>query len=640
MRRLFPLFLAIAACGGDDAPSKTAYFDLDAPLDQAATTWDLPWPSDLRLTADGAPDLAGYPNPRSVPILNQLLSVAGDRKGWPVQPVMYVRFTAPVLPRTLDALVPETDAVLIDLATGDKAPIVARTLVEDPFVTSDLVAFAPRPGIVLAPNTPYALVIRSAFAPGFAPAPAFEQLAQGKGPADAVALYEPLWPALDAAGIDDALVATVFTTGDEVARVSNRASLARGTSITVENLALHGGDTYDGMCVLKGTITLPQFQRGMPPFDTDGRFELDADDRPVKQRDLTVPLVLTIPKQPMPASGWPLYQYMHGSGGETIQLVDRGRVATPGGMPEAGKGPGWVVAQRGIAAVSSALPLNPERQPGAADYAYLNINNLIAFPYTFQQGVIEQLILLQALTNLTIPQEAFAGCSMPAPAGGAHVFDASKMMGGGQSMGGMYTNMTGALTDRWRALVPTGAGGLWHVMILETELVPGARSLLGTALGIDDAELSFVHPGMATLNLGWEIADPIAYMDRLNRRPLFGARHIYQSVPKDDENFPTTIYDAAVLASGSQQAGAVVWPTLQDALATDGLDGVLAYPVKGNLGSTRVAVQFEGDGILDPHYIYQQLDGVKHQYGCFLATYVRDGVPTVPAPGAVLDPCP
>ena len=55
---------------------------------------------------------------------------------------------------------------------------------------------------------------------------------------------------------------------------------------------------------------------------------------------------------------------------------------------------------------------------------------------------------------------------------------------------------------------------------------------------------------------------------------------------------------------------------------------------------TRVVVQYEGDGIIDAHYLYRQNDQVKHQYGCFLASYLRDGVPTVPAPGPITDPCP
>ena len=80
-------------------------------------------------------------------------------------------------------------------------------------------------------------------------------------------------------------------------------------------------------------------------------------------------------------------------------------------------------------------------------------------------------------------------------------------------------------------------------------------------------------------------------------------------------------------------------------MATAGLDGVLSYPVKANrentdgAHTTAVTAQYQGDGIIEPHYIYRQLESVKHQYGCFLSTYVTDGVPTVSAPGAITDAC-
>ena len=134
----------------------------------------------------------------------------------------------------------------------------------------------------------------------------------------------------------------------------------------------------------------------------------------------------------------------------------------------------------------------------------------------------------------------------------------------------------------------------------------------------------------------------MASMARLARRPLpgFPVRHIYEPVGLGDVYFPTIIFDAAALAYGNRQAGSALWPQLQDALALDGLDGLDSYPVSGNLGGqTRVVVQFESDGIADAHYIYRQLDEVKHQYGCFLASYVATGTPSVPAPAALTAPC-
>jgi len=80
MRSLIALVLAMAACGGDDGPSRTAYFELDGSLATPATFWDLPFPSDLRLAANGAPDMTGFPNPRDVPILRALISVVDERR--------------------------------------------------------------------------------------------------------------------------------------------------------------------------------------------------------------------------------------------------------------------------------------------------------------------------------------------------------------------------------------------------------------------------------------------------------------------------------------------------------------------------------------------------------------------------------
>ena len=652
------LFAMLGACGDDGGPGKTAYFDLDA-FDTPATFWDLPFPSDLRLAASGTPDLTGFPNPRNVPILNALLSVDADRLGWPTMPAIYVRFTAPVPEHAIGDVIPPNDdsVVLVDIdptssEVGTMFPLVAATLPADPYVTSDLVAFAPRPGIVLRGHTRYALVVRSAFAPGFTRPGPFAQLAAGTIPkgargAAAADLYGPMWAALDALQIprDDVLVATVFTTGDEVARARARSEAVRTAyHPTIQNLVLVGGSTLDGFCELTGTIAMPQFQKGTQPFDIDGRFVVDASDVPQKQGDMTIPVTITLPKQTMPATGWPLYQFFHGSGGVSTGLVDLGHSPTSADEPEPGKGPGYVVALHGLAAASSAMPVNPERLPGATDYSYLNINNLAAFPYTFQQGVFEQRMLLDALLAVQIPQSLVAACGIPAPASSAmHHFDPDKLTAGGQSMGGMYTNMVGAVEPRFGALVPTGAGGFWNLMILETATIPGARSLLGTALGVDDSTLTFMHPGLQTMAMGWEIAEPMVYMSRLARRPLpgMGIRNIYEPVGKGDTYFPIDVYDAAALAYATQQVGSEVWPSMQQALGTDKLSGLATYPVKANRGGkTRVVVQYEGDGIIDAHYLYRQNDQVKHQYGCFLESYLRDGVPTVPAPGPLLDPCP
>jgi hypothetical protein len=205
-------------------------------------------------------------------------------------------------------------------------------------------------------------------------------------------------------------------------------------------------------------------------------------------------------------------------------------------------------------------------------------------------------------------------------------------------MGGMYTNMIGAIEPRYGVPTPFGAGGYWNMMILDTALIPGSRQLLGTVLGTDSDTLTFVHPAMNLLELGWEIADPINAMARIQRRPLDGipARHVYEPIGLDDKYFPNAIFDAAALAYGNQQAGDMVWPGTQDALTVDNMQGLLSYPVRDK----GVVVQYTDGGIVDAHQIYRQRDEVKYQYGCFLASYLRDGVPTVYAPAPLASACP
>ena len=413
--------------------------------------------------------------------------------------------------------------------------------------------------------------------------------------------------------------------------------------VSIDGLHVDPDDgEHDRYCELLGTATLPQFQRGTPPFDTEGLFELDADGAPVVQRMETIPLVITIPRGEMPAQGWPLVTYFHGSGGLASQVVDRGP-RVEGGEPVIGQGPAWVLAEQGLAAFGSALPISPDRVPGAGATDYLNLDNLAMTRDLFRQGVLEQRLLADALARIEIPTAALEGCAgATLPAGAiSHRFDPDAFVAMGQSMGGMYTNLVGAVEPRYRAFVPTGAGGLWTYFILETDLVPG--SFFATLLGIPGEGFSHLHPAMALAQMALEPVEPFVSMPRLSRRPLPGvdARPVYEPVGMGDSYFPTTIYDGAALAYGHEQAGDEVWPTMQGALALAGRDGIVPYPVSQNLVSeggaayTGAVVQYAGDGFSDPHDIFVQLPEVRWQYACFLRSAIENGAGTLyaPAPG-------
>jgi hypothetical protein len=214
-------------------------------------------------------------------------------------------------------------------------------------------------------------------------------------------------------------------------------------------------------------------------------------------------------------------------------------------------------------------------------------------------------------------------------------------------MGAMYANMISAVEPRVKATVPTGAGGYWSYFILKTTFVAMLPGKLGLLLGIH-VPYTFMHPTMALAQTALEPADPMVYMPRLAELPLpaHPTRSVYQAVGKGDSYFPTTVQDAAALAYGNQEAGDVVWPTMQDTLSLGGLGGIGAYALSQNRMSLAgtpyngVVVQYEGDGLYDPHAIYSQLDTVKYQYGCFFDTFLRTGAATVPAPLPLGTSCP
>ena len=677
--------------GGDDKPSgTTALFDLSADLKSTDHFYDFPYPSDLRLTAQGTPELTGLPIPSlAADTFGPIRDEAMQHPGFLTVPVGYFRFTGALPDLDVSKVIAADKAspiLLIDVdptssEVGKLFPTVATVPGIDDWITDVTLAVAPRPGFVLHGKRKYAFVVMKSLkdAAGkdlVAPA-ALTELAGGKTPsgsqaAAAKTLYAPLWDALDKAGVSkaDVVAATVFTTGDVVADNETLAdAVSAKYQVTIDNLALNTANAaiQDRYCELTGKVTFPQFQQGTPPFDTQGLFQIGSDGLPVKQRDEDAPIAITIPKGEMPADGFPLVLYFHGSGGLSTAIVDRGtwHVETdPTKCPEgtletwanttgcntAGQGPAYVLAPHGFAMADSALPVNPERLPGASETAYLNLNNLPSGRDVFRQGILEQRMYLDALLKLEIDPALLASCTgVSLPAGATkYKLNPKAVYGQGQSMGGMYTNLIGATEKRIRAAVPTGAGGYWSHFILITPLFTNSAALVGTALLHTTQDVTFLHPGLSVFETAWEAVDPMVAMPRLARRPLSGhpVRSIYEPCGEGDSYFPEATYDAMATAYGHKETGDVVWSTMQDALSLEGLGGVIPYPVKSDLTSedgtayTGMVVQYKGDGIYDPHALYSQLDAVKYQYGCFLETFNKTGTGVVPAPAALGTTCP
>jgi hypothetical protein len=654
-------------------------FDLGADTTQQQSFYSFPFPSDLRLNGAGAPDYSGFPRIVDITVLDGMVTLASARSGFPQVPVAYFQFTAPMPTLGADTVIAAdkiSPILLVDVdpsspERGRLIPTVATVAPLDGYLVPNVLAIAPRPGFVLAPKRKFAFVVRrelnDASGQVLGVDPTLATLAAGQTPngakgAAAAALYAPLFATLQQASLaidpGDVAAATVFTTGDVVANTASvAAKVVAKYQAPISGLAIGTmpqSGNYDRFCELTGTITLPQFQQGTAPFaSTGGLFQIGSDGAPVLQGMQKVPMAIALPKgQPMPKAGFPLVLYFHGSGGISTQFVDRGPITTPNGNPTPGQGPAYVLAPFGFAMAGSALPDNPERVPGAQDTEYLQFGNLPSLLGTFTQGIVEQRLLLAALSKLTIDPSVAAGCTgLTLPAGEtAFHFDPTAVFAQGQSMGGMYTNLISAVEPSIRAAVPSGAGGFWTYFILKSSLIPNSTGKLALLLGLPVTDpLTFMHPALSMVEAGWEAVDPMVSMPRVAKNPLPGspARPIYEPVGTNDSYFPEVDYDAMSIAYGQKQTGTVLWQSMQDALTLEGLGGVVPYPVTQDLTSangqayTGVVVQYPDDPVtMDGHYIFAQLDQVKYQYGCFLSTMLKTGRATVPAPAPLGTPCP
>ena len=660
------IFLASSIGLGCGPQSSTSvYFDLDGNTGTPETFFDHPFPSDLRLTNDGRPDLKGFPNPKKTALVDNLIAGAGDRQGFSSMTVALFRFDGALTPHSPDQVVRANSTapfLIIDIDPnspnrGHLFPVLAETLAADDYLADFGLAVAPWPGTILPGGRTYAaIVMRQANdeqgQPLTTPADLIT-LAAGQRPSGvlgqrALELFTPMFETLDQLHVsrDNVAAATVFTTADVVADLAATSdAVLTMHDVAITGLTLDSDGNHAESCELVGTVAYPQFQRGSAPFNDNGLIEFDSNGAPIARGSLTAPVRISVPKGRMPEPGFPLMIYFHGSGGTSSELFDLGPIIEPGGRPLVGLGPASVVAPKNIAAASSALPVNPERLAGASPFEYLNFSNLRAMRDTFRQGVYEQRLYLEALQSIEIDPSSLQGCN-GVDLNGAQVirFDPSKIVALGLSMGGMYTNIISAVEPRIRAAVPAGAGGFWNRFVLNTRIFDGAGTLLSILLGSSE-QLHFTHPALQMAALAWEATEPMVYMNRLATRPLPGhpVRDIYQPVGRNDRFFDETTFDAAALSLGTRQAGKPLWPSMQASLELDGRQGFDSYPIKANSLSeagdafTGVVVQYDGDGLQDPHVIFAQLPEVKHQYSCFFSTFLATGHGTVPAPNA---PCP
>ncbi|HVK66270.1 MAG TPA: hypothetical protein VM694_17425, partial [Polyangium sp.] len=529
-----------------------------------------------------------------------------------------------------------------------------------PYGAPNLLVLLPVQGIPLRPNTTYAAVVRTSLkdhdgAP-LGVSPAMADLRAGKAPPgmsdEMLAAYTNALVALDKAGIpaDDIAALTVFTTArptDDYARVAE-AMLAEPLPAPLSPFARN--ELFDDYCVYETTIGLPVYQSGEPPYTAaGGNWVFDAAGNPVFQRFDEANFVVTVPRRPMPAAGYPLVLFSRtGAGGER-PLVDRGVRAEPGGPAlEPGTGPALTFARAGFAGASADGPHGGLRNKTGGDEQFLvfNVGNPVALRDNIRQSAAELGLLTHVLGTIEID---VADCPGADVAGGKARFDTNTLALMGHSMGASIVPLTAAFEPRVRALLLSGAGASFLANIVHKQKPLATRPLAESLVGVSGTgySLSEVDPLLNLLQWAGEPADVQPYASRILRGNEGSPRHVLMMQGIVDHYILPPIANPMSLSLGLDLAGPPldaahpelsVYAPLAPLLSLLGRSEI-ALPASGNaFGSTAVVVQHPEDGVEDGHEVVFQTEPPKHQMQCFLESLAK-GTPRVPTAAPVGAAC-
>lgn len=560
--------------------------------------FDDPWPSDVRLTSEGAPEVSGFPNTSRLPLLETIKeSVESSVVGFSVSAPVYFRFSGAIDPSSLPETVQESvdedaSAFLIDV-DPDSPTYLQRHPSRTAYVDEETVfwpghalALRPEHGVPLRANTTYAAVLTTAIQDtegrSTEPSPNLATvlgIAESPVP-DAMPLadaYAHAVGALDEAGIDlGALVSlTVFTTQDpvgEMIAIRDFIDMAPSpAAVPRSGRFVRNGENYQ---LLHGAYTAPMFMEGDAPFQSvGGAIRFDESGTPILQGEFEQRFAVTIPNGDMPESGWPLILYAHGTGGDFESFV--------GGTAESAALAGF--AMMGIDQIHHG-PRNPDEiSPELLVFNFLN-------PDAFRNNTRQAAADFVALARFARDNELD-----PRVLGPGIVFDPSQMYFFGHSQGGLNGPLFLAIDDSMQGAVLSGAGGQLAIGLVDKTEPLSIPVLAQAVLGVGaDEQLIYEHPLYALLSTLTDVSDPTNYGHLIIDAPLSGyaPKHVLMTQGLSDEFTPPKSMEALALAMRI--------PILEPAMSTFEASELLGITsagsrAQGNVnGATAALIQFDG----------------------------------------------
>ncbi len=622
-----------------------AFFEVDG---ASGEFYRLPYPNDIR-RKDGKIDLADHPVPGSLsealgdPAAAFVDMVENDLDGFGSQSAIFFRMTDYPNDETLISgetlflidIDPDSDTYGEPRSVGYRVSSGANR-----YICGNWLALIPSTGYPLNPNTTYAAILTTEIQKGqkslaqdadFAAMLISRQLSEDRL-TPAWEAYQPLRDFLDdpeALALSDRrlpetiAVAAVFTTGDPTKKVKK----IREAVVTEESPVIKGLEVEDdtAFTLYRGTVSVPFYQQGTRPFARPadgGDISYRANGRPRLVELEDVPFALTIPHGTVPATGWPVIIFAHGTGGSEVSFIDNGladRMADVGaavlGLEQVQHG-----ERRGLSDEAAASgDFTPE-------YMFYNFLNPRAARDNNLQAAAELFQSVRLVSDFEdISTEAIA-------------FDPERVYFFGHSQGTQGSFLGAAFEPGIKGMILSGAGGV----LMESMLEKKQPFDLSTAMSmiLMDFDINRVHPMLNIVQTALDSVDPILYAKTVFLEDLSAleipARSVLMSSGEGDTYTPEMTQYALAKAMGVRQSVTSGEPLdireIEPPCPADDPDcgepllpHQRTYSIGG--GVTAVVVRYAPPAGIDGHFVMWENPDAIAQTDAFIETMIDPDVP-------------
>jgi len=634
--------------GIPDGGDFQVFFEIPRSDEEVTEFYRLPFPNDIRISG-GRVDLSGHPRPELDVVGNVIKTLIeqaeADISGFGTHQAGFFRFNEFPDP---DSVTISGDSPVLSLVniTPESRNYGRRTSLSwsatdgrGSFICNNWLAVRPLWSQAFEHGSTYATIITDGIRSRNGDRPVqsddFTLMMNGREPEDqelvaAWDAYAPLRTYLLDVGVPSGTImaAAVFTIDDPDQPIDGiSAALDLLDPPTNDELVLCSqgatspcDDGLDGEDHVRGcftesedhfeihtTVEIPVFQVGEPPYlEQDGGLLFDDGGVAILQRTEPVCTTITVPKtSSMPAEGWPVVVYAHGTGGNFRGHVDE---------------LGSELSEMGYATIGYDGVQHGNRRGDSTDPPdglFFNFINPRASHGNVLQGAVDVLSYGRFA-------ETFSVAGADSPTTGIIRFNPANLVFFGHSQGGTVGSIAAAADHSYAAIVLSGTGGGLLLSLLEKSEPVDIAS--GISLVLQESTSEF-HPVLNLIQMYFEQVDPLNYAARIIRqRPEEAAvPSLFQTFGIGDSYTP----DRSIEALSGVLGLSILTPVIDDYGRPE-----IDPPVSGNVadGAATAAIgQYQPAENEDGHFVIFDNDDAHAQLMGFLETLVSDVVPTIPA---------